>query len=139
MTRVAAGSGIPRRASCANWTVGTSWPREARPARRSPAELGVSPATLYNWRRTYRGVDTGAAKVRRPCAAARFAVTRAGPGGRLPRRSRASPVPRHAALQWLEAHAARLSVDPTRLAVGGDSAGGGLAAGSRRQTASPTR
>jgi len=35
----------------------------------------------------------------------------------------------YAALQWLEAHAVELNVDPTRLAVGGDSAGGGLAAG----------
>jgi putative transposase len=26
------------------------------------AELGVSPATLYNWRRTYGGMDTDAAK-----------------------------------------------------------------------------
>lgn len=34
----------------------------------------------------------------------------------------------YAALQWLEAHATELNVDPTRLAVGGDSAGGGLAA-----------
>jgi putative transposase len=25
-------------------------------------ELGVSPATLYNWRRTYGGMDTDAAK-----------------------------------------------------------------------------
>ncbi|CAM3125867.1 transposase [Skermania piniformis] len=26
------------------------------------AELGVSPATLYNWRRAYGGMDTDAAK-----------------------------------------------------------------------------
>ena len=29
------------------------------------AELQVSPATLYNWRRTYGGLDTDAAKARK--------------------------------------------------------------------------
>ncbi len=35
----------------------------------------------------------------------------------------------YAALKWLHTHAAELGVDPSRLAIGGASAGGGLAAG----------
>lgn len=35
----------------------------------------------------------------------------------------------YAALKWLYAHAEELGVDPTRIAIGGASAGGGLAAG----------
>ena len=39
-----------------------SWPRRLRPVEEIAAELGVSAAALYNWRRTYGGVDTAAAK-----------------------------------------------------------------------------
>ena len=47
---------------CASCTARTSWPRRVRRARRSPAELEVSAATLYSWRRSYGGMDTDAAK-----------------------------------------------------------------------------
>ena len=46
---------------CASCTARTSWPRRVRRARRSPAELKVSAATLYSWRRSYGGMDTDAA------------------------------------------------------------------------------
>ena len=56
------GSGIPRRISCASCAEQTSWLPRVRPVRRSPPSWGGSPATLYNWRRTYGGMDTDAAK-----------------------------------------------------------------------------
>ena len=46
---------------CASCTARTSWPRRVRWSRRSPAELQVSAATLYSWRRSYGGMDTDAA------------------------------------------------------------------------------
>jgi hypothetical protein len=46
---------------CASCTARTSWPARVRRARRSPAELKVSAATLYSWRRSYGGMDTDAA------------------------------------------------------------------------------
>ena len=35
---------------------------EGRTGEQIAAELQISPATLYNWRRTYGGMDTDAAK-----------------------------------------------------------------------------
>jgi acetyl esterase/lipase len=40
-----------------------------------------------------------------------------------------------AAIRWFAAHAAELGLDPTRMAIGGDSAGGGLAAVASRMAA----
>jgi putative transposase len=56
------GSSIPRRTSCASCAELMGWLPRARPARRSPGEVAVSEATLYNWRRAYGGMDADAAK-----------------------------------------------------------------------------
>ena len=55
------------------------------------AELGVSPATLYNWPRAYGGMDPDAAKelkeLREPCASAtNLKLAALQTGVRLPRR-----------------------------------------------------
>lgn len=55
-------SGIPRKTSCANCAVRTSWLPRGKTGEEVAAELGVSAATLYNWRRAYGGMDTDAAK-----------------------------------------------------------------------------
>jgi putative transposase len=47
---------------CASCAARTSWPQQARLARRSPPSWRCRRATLYNWRRTYGGMDTDAAK-----------------------------------------------------------------------------
>lgn len=51
------------------------------------AGLQVWPATLYNWRRTYGGMDTDAAKSSRNCASRTPAAPPFGPG--LPHAGRA--------------------------------------------------
>lgn len=38
------------------------WVAESKTGEEIAAELEVSPATLYNWRRSYGGMDTDAAK-----------------------------------------------------------------------------
>ncbi|HEU4556847.1 MAG TPA: alpha/beta hydrolase [Longimicrobium sp.] len=47
----------------------------------------------------------------------------------------AAPDDTHAALRWAQAHAAELGADPARVAIGGDSAGGNLAAVVAREAA----
>jgi putative transposase len=42
--------------------VPTNWPRAGESDEEIAAELEVTAATLYNWRRQYGGVDTDAAK-----------------------------------------------------------------------------
>ena len=41
---------------------------EGKTGEQIAAELGVSAATLYNWRRAYGGMDTDAARSSRSCA-----------------------------------------------------------------------
>ena len=56
------GSGIPRRTSCASCAAADELAAKGKTGEEIAAELGVSAATLYNWRRAYGGMDTDAAK-----------------------------------------------------------------------------
>ena len=56
------GSGIPRRTLCASCVGRMQLAAAGRTGEEIAAELEVSPATLYNWRRSYGGMDTDAAK-----------------------------------------------------------------------------
>ncbi len=56
------GSGIPRRTSCASCAVRMSWLPRARPVRRSLPSCRSRRPRCTNWRRTYGGMDTDAAK-----------------------------------------------------------------------------
>ena len=62
MNRWQVGRGIPRRTSCASYAELTNWLPRGKTGEEIAAELGVSAATLYNWRRGYGGMDTDAAK-----------------------------------------------------------------------------
>ena len=62
MNRWLVGSGIPRRTSWAKLRRADELAAESKSGEEIAAELGVSAATLYNWRRTYGGMDTDAAK-----------------------------------------------------------------------------
>ncbi|HYI62510.1 MAG TPA: alpha/beta hydrolase [Acidimicrobiales bacterium] len=93
---------------------------------------GEGPAPVLVW---YHGggwvigdVDTSDATARRLCAEAGVVVVsveyRLAPEHPYP----AGPEDAWAALSWVAGHAAEIGGDPERLAVGGDSAGGNLAA-----------
>ncbi|MBK7275044.1 MAG: alpha/beta hydrolase [Betaproteobacteria bacterium] len=107
--------------------------RLVRPAATSTAAAttaGLQPALVYfhggGW--TIGDLDTHDVLCRQLCAAAGVAVVsvdyRLGPEHRFP----AAVDDCVAATRWLQREGASLGLDPTRLAVGGDSAGGNLAA-----------
>jgi acetyl esterase len=95
-----------------------------------PQALGVKPVLLYlhggGW--TMGDLDTHDVLCRQFCAAADVAVVavdyRLGPEHRFP----AAVHDGLAAARWVRQHAGALGLDATRLALGGDSAGGNLAA-----------
>jgi acetyl esterase len=95
-----------------------------------PQALGEKPVLVYfhggGW--TMGDLDTHDVLCRQLCAAADVAVVavdyRLGPEHRFP----AAVDDCLAATRWVRQHAAGLGLDATRLALGGDSAGGNLAA-----------
>ncbi|HZF79873.1 MAG TPA: alpha/beta hydrolase [Rubrivivax sp.] len=95
-----------------------------------PAQPGVHPVLVYyhggGW--TIGDLDTHDVLCRQLCAAAGIAVVavdyRLGNEHRFP----AAVDDCVEASRWVRQHAAELGVDPSRIAVGGDSAGGNLAA-----------
>ena len=95
-----------------------------------PASAGVKPVLVYfhggGW--TIGDLDTHDVLCRQLCAAADMAVVavdyRLGPEARFP----AAVDDCVAATRWVQSQAAALRLDGARLAVGGDSAGGNLAA-----------
>jgi acetyl esterase len=104
--------------------------RVYRPAAPPPGEAGPLPVLLYffggGW--VLGAIDTSDAICRSLTNTAGCVTVAVGyrlaPEHRFP----AAVDDCFAAARWVSAHAAELSVDPARIAVGGDSAGGNLAA-----------
>lgn len=90
----------------------------------------VLPALVYfhGGGHTIGDLDTHDVLCRELCNRSGFAVFsvdyRLGPEHKFP----AAVDDSYAALQWIASHAEKLTIDPARIAVGGDSAGGNLAA-----------
>jgi len=95
-----------------------------------PIDAGLCPVLVYvhggGW--TIGDLDTHDVLCRQLCVGAGVAVVSVdyglGPEARFPK----AVVDCVEATQWVRAHAAELGVDATRMAVGGDSAGGNLSA-----------
>ncbi len=102
--------------------------RSYRPA--GSPDAAVLPALVYyhGGGHTIGDLDTHDTLCREICNQSGCAVFsidyRLGPEHKFP----AAVEDSFAALQWIAGHAGKLSIDPERLAVGGDSAGGNLAA-----------
>lgn len=110
--------------------VGTDTARPARLYAPQPPEAGVLPVLLYlhGGGFTVGGLETHDSLCRQLALRSGVAVValdyRLAPEHRFP----AAVEDSWGAVQWLACHAASLGLDGTRLAVGGDSAGGTLAA-----------
>jgi len=102
--------------------------RVYRPLGSSPAEVLGALVFMHGGGWTIGDLDTHDVVCREICNRARCAVIsvdyRLGPEHRFP----AAVDDTLAATRWVIANAAKLAVDPQRVAVGGDSAGGNLAA-----------
>lgn len=107
---------------------GTIPVRHYRPLQAPPGKLLPALVFFHGGGFTLGDIDTHDVLCRQLCDQAGIAVVsvdyRLGPEHKFP----AAHVDCFAALQWVIAQAARLCIDPERIAVGGDSAGGNIAA-----------
>ncbi|MEV4555511.1 alpha/beta hydrolase [Kitasatospora sp. NPDC049285] len=98
-------------------------PKQAPPATARPALL-----YLYGGGWALGSLETGDPICRALANAAGCSVLAVGYRHAPEHRFPAAVLDCHAALEWTAGHAAELGIDPARIAVGGDSAGGNLAA-----------